>query len=300
MTTKTFDQLIDKLKSLFTLPINFPEFEIVDGFYYCRNRHIAVINNINEIEPPPNKDYNPLLACYNISSNLNEFYLYRDAIKDLSKKFSDYESMKNGVDHRNTMGSGSAITAERTGLWEDDAYKLIENICKLQLVIFYAIHNNFGVWKSKYYSENNSTLIDKLVCQVTQELIREDELLTKCYEYLKKYEHFECDDIKNNINQYVPFVLNMPYTEENEWEIINKMPTTVLNCFPIDKKMTDESWNDFFERCKVGEDVQDKLVEILRHTDYRLIEQKKCSIKYFNDFNKEKYQGAIAAIDFHL
>lgn len=295
---KTIETYIDNLKKVLEVgTLSLPDFENRGGLWVHNNQHtITVIKEENEIEEfdaRKRPDWSILLGVLKLNSlKINEYYLFNDEIKNRSKRYSDHESIiiENGRiigDLRKTMGE--AITAKPTGLFEDDAFNYIEILCKIELTIIHVIYNNYGKWGGEFYSPDNIHFIDLLVCQLTEEVIKEDIELIKCFKWLM------INGVKSNSFRFkepIPYIKNVISTKE-EWKLLNQLDI-FINCFPIHDKDLKETWEEFFNRLK--DTIQDTLVNSVKDhkSGWEIIED------YLTEENKKKYRGSITGRKFGL
>jgi hypothetical protein len=297
MKSNEINELISELSLQFKRTVPIPEFFYKDG-RYCHINHktITVIKNENEMLTEPHHKESLLLAVYNNDSNKNQCWLFTDAMRDAAIHYSNENStiIDNGkiIDIRRTMGA--AITAETTGLWEEEAYHRIETICKLQLTIYKSIHLIFGEWISDFYSENNSDLIDLIVCQITESVVEKDEKLKECFAWLR----LNTTVISEKIENILPFTIQLPMTKESDWKTFREMNFNgfikLLNCFNIELKKYEEDWDTFLSSSKAKDSAQNALINILKN------DQQYCSltIKYLTEENKQIHRGSITACKF--
>lgn len=254
-------------------------------FSHESDKNITVVEDNDELKTHGDPN---LLAAYFRDSSL---MLFPDMIRTASKSYSDFYSIiiekgKIIADTRNTMGN--AGTAEPTGLSQDEAYELIELVCKIELIIYRLIHICFGKWKSVYSSKNNRNVINRLVLQLTQKITNSEKDLNACFDWLNiSYSH-ELFSYKKPL----AFAKQLSVTSEEEWGIINALDE-FINAFPLEMKDLTEDWTSFLDRVK--ESAQDDLIGLAK-------ENKGWAIiaKYLNQENNEKYKGRIAGDIFGL
>ena len=292
---KTIQTYIDNLKKVLGVEtISLPDFKNREGLWVHNNQHsITVIKEENEIESPK-LDYPLLLGVAKVNSlEENEYWLFNDAIKSQSKRYSDHKSIiiKDGRiigDLRKTMGE--AITAKPTGLLEYDAFNYIEILCKIELTIINIIYTNYGKWASKFYSLDNIHFIDLIICQLTKEVINNDSQLIECFDWLK-INHVTTKSFR--FNEPISYIKNIPGTKTDEWKLLNQLDI-FINCFPIQDKDTDETWETFFSRLK--DNIQDTLINSVKEhqSGWEIIKD------YLTEENKKRYNGSINAIKYGL
>ncbi|MFN4914907.1 MAG: hypothetical protein ACK5FT_06280 [Sphingomonadales bacterium] len=254
-------------------------------FSHESNKNITVVedNDALKTHGDPN-----LLAAYFKDSSL---VLFPDMIRTASKSYSDFYSIiiekgKIIADTRNTMGN--AGTADPTGLSQDEAYELIELVCKIELTIYKLLHIRFGKWKSVYSSKNNRNVINRLVLQLTQKITNSEKDLNACFDWINEsYSH-----ALFSYKKPLAFAKQLSVTSEEEWGIINALDE-FINAFPLEMKDLTEDWTSFLDRVK--ESAQDDLIGLAK-------ENKRWAIiaKYLNQENNEKYKGRIAGDIFGL